>query len=226
MHFDPVDIFFQIIVLLFAICVHESAHAWMANRLGDPTAKMLGRVSLNPIVHIDPFGTIIMPLLLILAGLPAVRLGQTHAGGHSKFQEPDARRHSYRGRRAGQQFPDGFSLRHRAGDHCCMDPVRGIGQSFRGADVAAPLAKLFSFAILINVVLGVFNLIPLPPLDGSHVIRHFLSYDTLRVYDGSATSDSSSCCSFLPMIGCSIVNMLITPFLAFFYALLNQLLRF
>ena len=69
-HVNPVDVFFQAIVLLFAICVHESAHAWMANRLGDPTAKMLGRISLNPIVHIDPFGTIIMPLLLIVLGFP------------------------------------------------------------------------------------------------------------------------------------------------------------
>ena len=68
MHFDPVNIFFQIVVLLFAISVHESAHAWMANRLGDPTAKMLGRVSLNPIVHIDPFGTILVPALLICSG--------------------------------------------------------------------------------------------------------------------------------------------------------------
>lgn len=70
MHLNPVEIFFEVIVLLFAICVHESAHAWMANRLGDPTAKMLGRISLNPIVHIDPFGTIIMPLLLIVLGFP------------------------------------------------------------------------------------------------------------------------------------------------------------
>ena len=69
-HFNVVDAFFQIVVLLFAISVHESAHAWMANRLGDPTAKMLGRVSLNPIVHIDPFGTILMPAMLILLGFP------------------------------------------------------------------------------------------------------------------------------------------------------------
>src|SRR5215831_13739288 len=67
---DPVTIFFEVVVLLFAISVHESAHAWMANRLGDPTAKMLGRVSLNPLVHIDPFGTILLPALLILMGFP------------------------------------------------------------------------------------------------------------------------------------------------------------
>src|SRR3974377_2278750 len=66
----PVTIFFEIVVLLFAISVHESAHAWMANRLGDPTAKMLGRISLNPLVHIDLFGTILLPAMLILAGFP------------------------------------------------------------------------------------------------------------------------------------------------------------
>ena len=70
MHFNAVDIFFQVVVLLFAICVHESAHAWMANRLGDPTAKMLGRISLNPIVHIDPFGTLLLPAILILMHFP------------------------------------------------------------------------------------------------------------------------------------------------------------
>src|ERR1700757_3316124 len=75
-HANPADIFLQIVVLLFAICVHESAHAWMANRLGDPTAKMLGRVSLNPIVHIDPFGTILVPALLVLFGFPAFGLGK------------------------------------------------------------------------------------------------------------------------------------------------------
>ncbi len=84
-HFDVVEAFFEIVVLLFAISVHESAHAWMANRLGDPTAKMLGRVSLNPIVHIDPFGTILMPAMLILLGLPAFWLGQAHAGGQPEF---------------------------------------------------------------------------------------------------------------------------------------------
>ena len=70
MHQDPVTIFFEIVVLLFAISVHESAHAWMANRLGDPTAKMMGRISLNPLVHIDLFGTILLPAMLILVGFP------------------------------------------------------------------------------------------------------------------------------------------------------------
>src|SRR5436305_3110128 len=68
MHFDVVSIVFQIIVFLFAISVHESAHAWVADRCGDPTAKMLGRITLNPIKHIDPVGTFLLPLIGIFSG--------------------------------------------------------------------------------------------------------------------------------------------------------------
>src|SRR5215468_1716181 len=67
---DPVIIFFQIVVLLFAISVHESAHAWMANRLGDPTARMLGRITLNPLKHIDLFGTVLLPLIAMITQAP------------------------------------------------------------------------------------------------------------------------------------------------------------
>src|SRR5207244_13036008 len=70
MTLQHVDILFQLIVFLFAISVHESAHAWMANRLGDPTARMLGRISLNPIRHIDLFGTILLPLIAAITGAP------------------------------------------------------------------------------------------------------------------------------------------------------------
>ena len=224
-HVNPVDVFFEIIVLLFAICVHESAHAWMANRLGDPTAKMLGRISLNPIVHIDPFGTIIMPLLLILVGFPPF--------GWAKPTPVDTRNFKNLVRDdiltavAGpvSNFLTAF-LSVIALAIILHGSDAGIGQNFRGADVATPLAKLFEFAILINVVLGVFNLIPLPPLDGSHVIRHFLSYDTLKVYDRVGYIGLIVVLFILPMVGCSIVGTLITPFLVFFSALLNQLLRF
>jgi len=67
-----VDYLFQAIVFLFAVSIHESAHAWMANRCGDPTVRMLGRISLNPIKHIDPIGTIVLPLIAILAKIPVL----------------------------------------------------------------------------------------------------------------------------------------------------------
>ena len=70
MTLQHVDILFQLIVFLFAISVHESAHAWMANRCGDPTARMLGRISLNPIRHIDPVGTVLLPLIALVTHFP------------------------------------------------------------------------------------------------------------------------------------------------------------
>src|SRR5216684_4112938 len=72
MTLQHVDILFQLIVFLFAISFHESAHAWTANRCGDPTAYMLGRVTLNPIKHIDPVGTVLLPLIAAFTGLPMI----------------------------------------------------------------------------------------------------------------------------------------------------------
>jgi len=102
----------------------------------------------------------------------------------------------------------------------------GIGANFRHTDIASPLATLFYLAMWINVVLGVFNLIPLPPLDGSHVIRHFLSYNALRVYDRIGYGGLIVIMFILPMMGISIIGAIIAPFMAFFEALLNLFLGF
>lgn len=224
MHFDAVNIFFQIVVLLFAISVHESAHAWMANRLGDPTAKMLGRVSLNPIVHIDPFGTILVPALLILFGFPAF--------GWAKPTPVDSRnfknivRDDILTAVAGpvSNFITAF-VAVVVLAFIVHTPVSGAGGLFRGTDVAGPLAQMFELAILINVVLAVFNLIPLPPLDGSHVIRHFLSYETLKVYDRIGYFGLVILMFVLPMLHLDIIGAIISPFLGFYQGLLNLFLR-
>ena len=218
-HTNPVDIFFQIIVLLFAICVHESAHAWMANRLGDPTAKMLGRVSLNPLVHIDPFGTIIFPLILIVLGFPPFGWAKPTPVDTRNFKNlmKDDILTSVAG--PVSNFITAFLavialaiIWHGSG--------AAIGSQTRGADIAAPLAKLFYDAMYINVILAVFNLIPLPPLDGSHVIRHFLSYNALRVYDRIGYAGLIVIMFILPMLGISIIGAIIAPFLAFYEVLL------
>jgi Zn-dependent protease len=101
-----------------------------------------------------------------------------------------------------------------------------VGRHARTASTAEALATLFYDAMWINVILAVFNLIPLPPLDGSHVIRHFLSYDTLRIYDRIGNWGLIILVFVLPMIGIDIIGMLITPFMAFFQALLTVFLGF
>jgi Zn-dependent protease len=224
-HANPLDIFFQIIVLLFAICVHESAHAWMANRLGDPTAKMLGRVSLNPLVHIDPFGTILMPLILIVLGYPPFGWAKPTPVDTRNFKNPV--KDDIMTAVAGpvSNFLTAF-LSIVALAILFHGSNAGIVPSFKNADVASPLATLLYFAMSINVVLAVFNLIPLPPLDGSHVIRHFLSYNALRVYDRIGYGALVVIMFILPMLGLPIVGILIAPFLAFFEGLLSLFLRF
>src|SRR6201993_3906805 len=88
MPLEYVDILFQLIVFLFAISVHESAHAWMANRRGDPTARMLGRISLNPIKHIDPVGTVLLPAIALFTHLPILGWAKPTPVDPRNFKNP------------------------------------------------------------------------------------------------------------------------------------------
>ena len=90
-------------IVLVSLTVHEAAHAWTADRLGDPTARLLGRVSLNPIVHIDPIGTILLPLLAAISGLPIIGWAKPVPVNISRLRQPPARFHDRGGRRADQQ---------------------------------------------------------------------------------------------------------------------------
>jgi Zn-dependent protease len=213
------------VVLLFAISVHESAHAWMANRLGDPTAKMLGRVSLNPLVHIDLFGTILLPAMLIIVGFPPFGYAKPTPVDNRNFRNPV--RDDILTAVAG---PISNFLTAFVSVICLVLVARFAGgaavPSFGSTDVGSPLVTMFGLAVFINVILAVFNLIPLPPLDGSHVIRHFLSYETLKVYDRIGYFGLVIVMFVLPMVGCSVVGTVAAPFLAFFRALENILLRF
>src|SRR5262245_33564809 len=88
MTFNHLDILMQIVVFLFAISVHESAHAWMANRCGDPTARMLGPITLNPIKHIDPIGTVLLPLIAAFSHLPLIGWAKPTPVDPNNFRNP------------------------------------------------------------------------------------------------------------------------------------------
>jgi Zn-dependent protease len=186
-----VEILYQMIAFLFAISVHESAHAWTASRCGDPTARMLGRVSLNPIRHIDLFGTIILPLVAAISGIPLLGWAKPTPVDPRNFRHPmmDDILTSVAGpvsnfivATGALLLLGGISLSSAAGHTL----VTGLARGFESAASDSPLAfvaELLYVLMVINIVLAVFNLIPVPPLDGSHVLRHFLSEPVRMVYD-------------------------------------------
>lgn len=219
-----VEILFQLIAFLFAISVHESAHAWMASRRGDPTASMLGRVSLNPIRHIDPVGTVLLPLVAAFTHLPMLGWAKPTPVDPRNFKNPvaDDVLTSVAGPVSNfivasiaviglivvkHAFPDGRQL------------VYGIPFGYapvESSSALVPLCLLLYAFMEVNVVLGVFNLIPVPPLDGSHVVRHLLPESALRIYDTVGIFGLMALVFLAP----GLLGRLIYPVLSIFNSLL------
>ncbi|HXM20075.1 MAG TPA: site-2 protease family protein [Terriglobales bacterium] len=191
MTLQHVDILFKLIVFLFAISVHESAHAWMASRRGDPTARMLGRVTLNPIKHIDPVGTVLLPLIALVSHFPVLGWAKPTPVDPRNFKNPvlDDILTSVAGPVSNFLVATAALIALaliKLSSPLGQQIVFGIPHGWISPEmnsVLVPACLLLYELMVINVVLGVFNLIPVPPLDGSHVLRHFLSASALRIYD-------------------------------------------
>jgi len=218
-----VDVVYQIIAFLFAISVHESAHAWTASRCGDPTARMLGRVSLNPIRHIDPLGTILLPLVAALTGFTVLGWAKPTPVDPRNFRNPmlDDILTSVAGPVSNFIVATGalvllgaISLSSDAG-HALIIGLPGGGAS--GSSLAF-VVKLLYTVMIINVVLAVFNLIPIPPLDGSHVLRHFLSDSLRSAYDRIGIFGLLALIYLAP----GLLNGLLRPFLRFYLSMLGK----
>lgn len=194
---NPIEIAISLFVLLFAITVHEAAHGWAAKRMGDSTAFDLGRVSLNPLVHIDPIGTVVLPLMLVLIGAPAFGWAKPVPVNPYNLRHPrrDNLVISAAGPAANLLTSIGAMLLLLVLKFT-VPGVRAFLQSpalFRailpqGFYPLQGLALILYFAVIINIYLAVFNMIPVPPLDGSGILLGVLSekaaarYDKLRPY--------------------------------------------
>jgi Zn-dependent protease len=229
-----VDKLFKFIVFLFAISVHESAHAWMANRRGDPTARMLGRVTLNPIKHIDPVGTVLLPLIgLLNPNLPVFGWAKPTPVDPRNFKNPvlDDILTSVVGPISNFVVAMGavaalilVSLTSQLGAAIVhliplvypshLDVLANQTDSF-----LMPVSVLIYELMVINIVLGVFNLIPVPPLDGSHVLRHFLPPHALRIYDTVGMFALMA----LVFLGGGLLGKLIFPVIGVFDYILSRI---
>jgi Zn-dependent protease len=165
------------VVLLFSLSVHESAHAWMAWKLGDDTAKRLGRVSLNPIVHIDPIGTLLFPLIQIFTRVPLLGWAKPTPYNPANFRRDVSLRKGHMLVAAAGPVSN-FLLALVFTGVLVMLMRGGLIQSRENF-----LLNLSMLGIELNVLLAVFNLIPIPPLDGSKVASFGLPGDLGDKYD-------------------------------------------
>jgi Zn-dependent protease len=165
---DFAQVFIAFVVLLFSLTVHETAHAWVADRLGDPTARLLGRVSLNPVVHADLFGTVVFPLLAIVGGVPVIGWAKPVPVQVSRLRRP--RRDYMLVAAAGPAA--NLLLALVAAALLPLVPVTPV--TLGEPNVSAPMALMLTRLLHLNVLLALFNMLPIPPLDGGNVIGGLL----------------------------------------------------
>ncbi|MYJ95144.1 MAG: site-2 protease family protein, partial [Proteobacteria bacterium] len=156
------------IPMIFAITVHEVAHGWVALHLGDPTAKYAGRLTLNPIKHIDPLGTIIVPFVMVVAssGMWAFGWAKPVPVAFQNLRNP--RRDMILVAAAGPAVNLAMALGWALllSQRAAFDPGLDLGSDW--------IVRMCLFGVVINVLLAVFNMLPIPPLDGGRVLAGLL----------------------------------------------------
>ncbi len=162
---------FSFIVLIFSIVIHEFSHGWMADHLGDPTARHMGRLTLNPIPHIDLMGSIIIPLILLISNTGFI-IGWAKPVPYNPYNLRDKK--------------NGEMLVALAGpaSNLLLALIFGIiirVLIIQGIEIDSSIISFFSIVVLYNILLAIFNLVPIPPLDGSKILFHFLPYSAHNI---------------------------------------------
>ncbi len=198
---QEVDFIFSIAVLIMSVVIHEVSHGYVANALGDPTARYAGRLTLNPVKHLDFFGSFLVPAITYLLG--GIIFGWAKPVPYNPYnlknQKWGPAMVAAAGPAANFMVAVFFGILIRAGS------LYGF--------MSAPFMKISIMIVFINVILGVFNLIPVPPLDGSKVLFTVLPYRWRHVED------------FLQRYGFFIILVLIFFFLDLIFPLVLLVFR-
>ncbi len=167
------EIIFQLAILLMSVVIHEFSHGWMAFYLGDPTAKNYGRLTLNPIKHLDFFGSFLFPLILVVIKSPVI-FGWAKPVPFNPYNLRDQKYGSAKVAAAGP------------GANLLVALIFGLLIRFLPETIliSTGLGQIFSFIVFLNILLAFFNLIPIPPLDGSKLLFAFLpaSFKKVRIF--------------------------------------------
>ena len=161
------DVIFGLVVLIFSAVLHEVAHGYMADYLGDPTARMAGRLTLNPLSHLDPVGSVLLPLLLSFSGSPFL-IGYAKPVPYNPYNLP-------------RRWDETLVAAAGPATNVALALLFGLVIRF-GGGMSPELLSAFGIIVIVNLVLALFNLIPVPPLDGSKILSGLLPGTLGEVY--------------------------------------------
>ena len=197
MRLRDIDIGFVIIwfvVFLFSLSFHEASHAWTSERFGDDTGRLQGRITLNPIAHIDPIGTIVFPLIMMFTSVPLLGWAKPVQTNPLLWRDKTKANISVSAAGPISNFIlmavtfIAMKVLMLAGvltfnREYKMYPYDVIGAAADQPAFVQPLALFLGIMLMLNLALGIFNLIPIPPLDGSHVFEELLPYQMAQAYE-------------------------------------------
>jgi Zn-dependent protease len=225
-------VIFELVVMVLSISLHDCAQAWMANRLGDPTARLMGRMTMNPAKHFDPFGMALWPLLYIFRSPLVLGWGKPITMTPRNFRRPSRDEMVSTLAGPGAQLAAAFIaalvlivMRH-------MNPatnlslltaealaVRNMSVPTEGLPALFPLVLFLYFCILVNLLLFVFNLLPLPFLDGGKILLNYLPYNAAQTFQRMSLYLMFA----FMFLGFGLILSVFLPLLNFFDSLLFRL---
>jgi Zn-dependent protease len=201
------DIVFAILILIISVILHEVSHGYMANYLGDPTARLAGRLTLNPLSHIDPVGSVFLPALLAITGSP-ILIGYAKPVPYNPYNLPG-------------RYDEALVAGAGPAVNIALALIFALAIRLFGSGMSEALLSAFATIVFINMLLALFNLLPFPPLDGSKILGVILPGALGRAYERFRFSFER----LGVLTGTFLILLLLFLFAPYFFAALAALFR-